>query len=746
MQEDAFSNFRLQYACGDGVDALRHLLPSLERSLDDWSCADEEDRHLLQYADSLAYGWPDEARQASLILQHDGLVGAFAEAVAWDEGLLWLRSVRGGRLPWADTFGDWEHRYQQWLVEGGPVAPLLQGRIPRHREHLSHLARWRAFTTHFPWVNEALATPPTTLPIDFPWPQPPPLPKTPFLALLIEPVTIDWDRLLGSCGGQRILFLAPDAVTLQHCLAFSALHSAMTSGRDWFHVLDRYPADLLEQQPPLPQTEATLVAVARRPILDSYAEPLASALAALQKEGPHEGPAANHLFEVGRRLAWSLRGNRLGESRLFAHDFNCSQERWHSRHKGLPPHGAPLGPPQPSAALCLKRRFTLLPKKELKRIAHVVPQLVDGGHAPTRLYRTLARHHNHRSYEVHFLITEEYAYRTTHYPLPRYFSNPSTERGSEALRELERAGCGLWLADPTARHSKTAHLLGNELGKRAIDIAIFHTASAVGAEVAALSGISCVALFDHGSLAADLGYDLYLAATAEESDGRLDGPVVVLPHVVDVREGWLACPPPVGSFGVPSDAQLLTTISFHLQDRLSDAMCEAIATILERSPRAHYLPIGPISPSAQNRIRRPFDRRGVANRLHFLGAQKQPSHLARSMTLYLNEFPCGSGIALLDAMAAGLPIVSFYDPHGSHQARYAANAYGAERVIKGSDPADYVALACRLLQDPALHKEWSEAAIAAYEQRGSPKAYVSRLEQALEDHWRTPAAAEACRR
>jgi glycosyltransferase involved in cell wall biosynthesis len=103
------------------------------------------------------------------------------------------------------------------------------------------------------------------------------------------------------------------------------------------------------------------------------------------------------------------------------------------------------------------------------------------------------------------------------------------------------------------------------------------------------------------------------------------------------------------------------------------------------------------------------------------------------MAIYLNEFPFGGGIALLDALSAGLPLVSMHDESGPPQAKYAGAYFGMDRVVRSCRPEEYVDLACRLLENPEMLAEWRAAALAKYEAHTDTKRYVRRFEEIVEE-------------
>mgnify|MGYP002424137294 FL=1 len=176
----------------------------------------------------------------------------------------------------------------------------------------------------------------------------------------------------------------------------------------------------------------------------------------------------------------------------------------------------------------------------------------------------------------------------------------------------------------------------------------------------------------------------------------------------------------------------MTTISTKLDARLSDKMCHAIARILKINPQAVYAPIGAIS--NPQRIRDIFAQYEVSERFYPLGSLNNPSQYARSMDLYLNEFPFGSCLAILDAMAAGCPVVTMFDAQGPQQARYGGHFMGVERAISDGNIEAYIHLACQLLKNKEMYHEWSLRALQQYEKYADVQGYVRSFEEIILDY------------
>lgn len=457
-----------------------------------------------------------------------------------------------------------------------------------------------------------------------------------------------------------------------------------------------------------------------------------------------QAPCREHfdrLYLVGKRLSFTQKAERYGMSRAIPYSLESGLIDWHDPHRPQKPQTTGVGPipPHPIAPLveraAARRNQRAFAPKERIRIAHIVSQMVDGGHAPTKLLRTLTTLADRDWFTPFIISTERFCPRPLSYPALSYQSPPSQERAKNTLAEFASLAIPTCIPPPCFTYEESlAHILAL-IEQLQIDLAVFHGPDELHTLLAAETGAPLRILFDHGTLPSFGCFDLAILSTEEswmQSQSallKLGMESVPLLFCTDPKETWESAPFSRSQLGLPEEAFILTTISNHLQNRLSDEMCMAIGEILQRCPRAVYAPIGPIQQEA--RLRKKWESYGVNDRIIFLGHSRYPSQLARSMHLYLNEFPFGSGLSLLDAMAAGCPVVSMYDPTGPQQAKYGGVYFGKDRVISSLQRADYVNLACQLIETPDLYEQWSLYAKQECEKRTDTKGYVARFEKIL---------------
>ncbi|HMY67215.1 MAG TPA: hypothetical protein PL163_11225, partial [Leptospiraceae bacterium] len=91
-----------------------------------------------------------------------------------------------------------------------------------------------------------------------------------------------------------------------------------------------------------------------------------------------------------------------------------------------------------------------------------------------------------------------------------------------------------------------------------------------------------------------LQFDFYIISTQEGYDQNQErfkkcgAAAKVLLFSIDVRQEWRLQPYSKQELGLPENSFVMTTISNHLDTRLSTAMCRAVGEILQRCPEAVY--------------------------------------------------------------------------------------------------------------------------------------------------------------
>ncbi|CUI15654.1 hypothetical protein PNK_0015 [Candidatus Protochlamydia naegleriophila] len=567
--------------------------------------------------------------------------------------------------------------------------------------------------------------------------------------IFLEPLEgMDYAAFLEPYCSQECLIVFQTVSHLFQLLQFEALHEILARPHVYFYVLDLYPQGQFLHQNLRWQNEHSLYPVwmlsqmQLKEALPALSESLKASLMQPSEDFERDTPPFNWLYGAAKQALSAIESHRYGKERAIALSIEQGLQKWFDPHKGNLPVNAPLGPlpenyikEEIEQRLKVRGRPSFFPKNKI-RLAHVVPQIVDGGHAPTKLLKTLCTFADRRWFDVYVISTERLADHVLSYPVSHFSSPSSSQRGSLTLKYFNDIGVTALFDGESPTYDLAIKNTLDTLQSLSIDLAIFHGPDELNSLISSSTQVPIRVLFDHGTLPSYPCFDLAILSTDEayhqnhEAFRQKGMESCILHFSIDVRMGWLDRPFGLPGIGLPDGSFVMTTISHHLDTRVTAEMCHAIGKILKRCPKAVYAPMGEVVKKKQWMAI--FEQYGVASRIFFLGECYNPSQFARSMHLYLNEFPFGSGLGILDAMAAGCPVVSMYDEHGPQQARYAATYFGSDYVIKSGLIDDYVDLACRLIENPVMYQEWSEHALSQYEKRVDTPKYVQKFETILE--------------
>ncbi|MBE2212642.1 MAG: glycosyltransferase [Opitutaceae bacterium] len=479
--------------------------------------------------------------------------------------------------------------------------------------------------------------------------------------------------------------------------------------------------------------------------VDSISEAATAVLTRFLGGESTRNPDAQWFFELGLNLKHEIMRQRFGAARACTLHRMAGTERWFSPFKDRPTSGRDTHPPVDLLAVLTGPETRRPARRALsggtrRRLVHIVSQVIDGGHAPSTLVRTLVERANRARWDISVVSLESAVIRAAEYPRSNFVTEDSSKRGARTIDSWRSAGVHVHLCGAAGSIDDCIREACEVMAARQADVAIWHGNDPSLLVCAARSDIPRRVFFEHSGLVFQPDFDLAIASLADAEKSfaaesvRSGVAIAALPYCSNARATWDDKPPDLKT---GPNVRILTTISNHLENRVAGTFVEAVATILQICPNAIYAPIGPVQDRAA--FQRRFAPWGVADRIMCTGPSSAPSQLCRGMHLYLNEFPFGSGIAILDAMAAGLPVVTMYDPNGPMQAQNGGNYIGHDRAIRSLDPVDYVTLACQLIQDPAMYQEWSAHSHARFECFG-PEPYVRRFEEILETRLLAPQA------
>ena len=133
--------------------------------------------------------------------------------------------------------------------------------------------------------------------------------------------------------------------------------------------------------------------------------------------------------------------------------------------------------------------------------------------------------------------------------------------------------------------------------------------------------------------------------------------IVVIPNGVDAARFPAAGPADLSAFGIPPGSQVVLTVGrLDRQKGLHDLIAAA-ALVVSKHPQAHFLLVGEGPERAA--LERSIREKGLTDRVHLAGWRSDiPELLAAGYALALSSLWEGMANVILEAMAAGLPVVA----------------------------------------------------------------------------------------
>jgi len=203
--------------------------------------------------------------------------------------------------------------------------------------------------------------------------------------------------------------------------------------------------------------------------------------------------------------------------------------------------------------------------------------------------------------------------------------------------------------------------------------------------------------------------------------------VVVLPNFIDLDEIDRRAAEPGPE--LPADRFHVVTVG-RLQPQkgqsyLLDAFARVVAKEWPRRPHLHLLGQGPLREELGRKVR----DLGLAGHVTFAGFVANPLAYVKGCDLFcLPSLYEGMPVALLEAIACGVPVVATDCPSGPREV-LAGGEFG--RLVPAADPEALAAGIERVLRDPGAARETALLARRRVEQEYSAAIGMKRLEQLL---------------
>lgn len=193
------------------------------------------------------------------------------------------------------------------------------------------------------------------------------------------------------------------------------------------------------------------------------------------------------------------------------------------------------------------------------------------------------------------------------------------------------------------------------------------------------------------------------------------------------------------SLGVPEEAVVMVSAGRHPKFQDKD-FWHVILTLLERHPEVHYIAVGPTISQVPYLDQKFLGE--MTSRIQLLGWRPDCRELMTIADLLIDTFPSGGGHVLIDAMAMGIPFVSF---ENNYLKQYDQTDWSVadefvdipELIVPRGDLTAMIEAASRLITDNVYRKEMG--ALCSREIRAnmpSPEEGVRALEKVYIEKYR----------
>ena len=370
------------------------------------------------------------------------------------------------------------------------------------------------------------------------------------------------------------------------------------------------------------------------------------------------------------------------------------------------------------------------------RLAHVVAQLVDGGHAPSRSVETMLKFADCERFDTFLCVTDSLSPHSEQ-PPPLLASHTSDRRAPQRIRKFQNE-LGVPVIMPCDRRTfiTAAADLHRQLAERQIDVVFYHGSAATPTE-----WLMCFWQAAPWQLDSGFGIPLHCPAVdyqVFEFEQTMEalafwcrerGIGYGLKHAgADMSHVETAQPFSREELRIPADHVILGTVGNHLPKRMSPRFCRTVAQVLRECPKTTFIAVGPGDFRTQVEALGP-DLCGGANglpRVRFVGNQSEPERMTKAFDIYLNSYPDGGGFVLGDAMAASKPVIAMVA--GDSTYAQAGRAWlGEECLVTPATDEAYVRRVKQLIENPAEREEFGRRMRAVYEERHDARRGMNRM-------------------
>jgi glycosyltransferase involved in cell wall biosynthesis len=568
--------------------------------------------------------------------------------------------------------------------------------------------------------------------------------------LFMEPLEINWVEVLDLLENRQCLFVFQTPLTLFHCLQFPQILELITQPQHYILVLSQpLELQLLCQKDfkGFHKASSCFSLNATKgfaPIFQELQDCVQSHAQINLKENDYlkNSHVLERLKSVSRELHQFLEQQRLGTRRWIS-----LQKIFDSQRHEHPLVKLELTTQREKEASLkfinkyvpeMKSKF--LKEKPSVRLAHITSQLQDEtSSTPTKIIDCLINNSNKNVFE-NFIFTTEYShYRYQEYPYDQFISQqqtffPHSKKTSIKLqKKCKEQLTPIIFDDARQDYITTAKRLAKRLDDMEVDVAVFHEEHLLNTLICRLCKVPLKVFYNHTSLPLTHDYDLTILQhtkeiTYQQQLYKKDKNKFTANEYPLIQENTSSKPLNIRQrFRLPQSAKILATTCNHLNARLSPEMTWVVAEALRKHPDLYFIALGhPPTNFVNEQFKKFLD---IVPKIIFPGFLSNPLRYLKNCDLYLNDFPIGGTLNVVEALSSNIPVISYFDPHENPKSHYAGHLIGKEHCFTTPEEAiDKISL---LLESEEEYNKAVEHIKSCAQKTPSKKEFTQKFEEII---------------
>jgi hypothetical protein len=486
--------------------------------------------------------------------------------------------------------------------------------------------------------------------------------------LVMEPLDINWKKILSSLEDSPALFLFPTRHHFLQCMQFEAVAKSLSEKNHLIYLLDAYPNHYFWRQFADYEINQGLKPYffCQNPWIIDRKIDLVAMLEHYLLEGAEQAfkltPAADNLYDLGLKFSFQFDLNRIGLD-----NYPSLVEKYSQKHLRNRFVSRPFAPePNMSVESCSRIGPLHLERRESKNEVecHLLGQLGDPYSEEEALFKTVVQRVGVPK-KTKVYCAQRLVKKRLQYPYHPFHVGPM---GEESMIKQEsiflNRGIALHVSKGEIGLEESARVAARWLDAQGVDRVVFYESNPLNDLICHLSNVPKKVCFHSLNSQAGKGYSAvifpseYSRINCSKELGWMKTKSLVAPFSYSFSAEKSSFPATKTLLGCNEENLVIGTLSPYLVGDLSESFVAFIIKLLEINPSAVWVPFGPIGNIDSWKLA--FGRSSVIDRIRPVGHIENPAMALKACDLYLHPFSdAKSTLGLQMAVHSGVPVVAY---------------------------------------------------------------------------------------